>query len=513
MVRNSRFSRRDFLKLGAPAALAISGLNSRMESLASNHSSFHSLPNLFVLVFDALSAKDMSLYGFQRHTTPNIARFADRATVFHRHYAAGNFTTPGTASLLMGMHPWTHRAINLQGTPIKKLQKHNIFNLLPAEYHKIAYTHNTLTQILLECFHESIDDLSKISDLAAFSNLWTDKFPLNEFHAPVEAELLTLKNNYSTDASLVLSIIDQFQGEIRSSQINKSYRRQFPQGLPNCGKGKSSNSVCFTIETAVDWIDEQFNSLPQPFFGYVHLLPPHAPYRTRQEFIGAFDDGTNPPPKPAHYFSENKGNKNLARLRRKYDEAIAYADSEFGRLIDKLESINALENTCFVITSDHGEINERGISGHNTPVLYEPLLHIPLIISFPHQKTRKDIFYTTSAVDLVPTLLRQAEKQSPSELTGHDLFLNGGEKLPDRDIIVVEAKSNPSLSPLRKATWAIIRDRYKLIYYSGYEGFDEIFELYDLFDDPEELNDLYMIKQGIASDLTHALKLGIETYR
>ncbi len=132
----------------------------------------------------------------------------------------------------------------------KSCRHHNIFNLLPAEYHKFAYTHNTLAQILLECFRESIDDLRQISDLAVFSNLWTDKFPLNEFHTPVEAELLTLKNSYSTDASLVLSIIDQVQGEIRSSQINKSYRKQFPQGLPNCGRGKSSNSVCFTIETA-----------------------------------------------------------------------------------------------------------------------------------------------------------------------------------------------------------------------------------------------------------------------
>ena len=333
----------------------------------------------------------MSLYGFPRNTTPKIADFANRATVFHRHYAAGNFTTPGTASLLMGLHPWAHRAINLQGTPIKKLQAHNILKLLPSEYHKIAYTHNTLVQILLECFRDSIDELHKISELAAFSNLWTDKFPLNEFHAPVEAELLTLKNSYSTDGSLVLSIIDQFQGEIRSAQINESYRKQFPQGLPNCGKGESLNSVCFTIETAVDWIVEQFNTLPQPFFGFAHLLPPHAPYRTRREFIGAFDGGINPPPKPNHFFSEDKGYKNLTRLRRKYDEAIAYADSEFGRLIEKLDTINALDNTCFVITSDHGEMNERGISGHNTPVLYEPLLHIPLIISFPHQNKRVDV--------------------------------------------------------------------------------------------------------------------------
>ncbi|UCG22784.1 MAG: sulfatase-like hydrolase/transferase, partial [Chloroflexota bacterium] len=56
-------------------------------------------PNILVLVFDTLSASHMSLFGYDRQTTPNLARFAERATVFHRHQAAGNFTTPGTASI------------------------------------------------------------------------------------------------------------------------------------------------------------------------------------------------------------------------------------------------------------------------------------------------------------------------------------------------------------------------------------------------------------------------------
>ena len=109
--------------------------------------------------------------------------------------------------------------------------------------------------------------------------------------------------------------------------------------------------------------------------------------------------------------------------------------------------------------------------------------------------------------------MEQANQKSPSEYAGRNLLIHDGENFPDRDIIVVEAKSNPSLSPLRKATFAIIRDRYKLIYYSGYEGFDEVFELYDLLDDPEELNNLYLIKKEIAADLTYALKQGIEPYR
>ena len=69
--------------------------------------------NVIVLVFDAWSAHDVPLYGYQRDTVPNVVRFAENATVYHNHYTAGTFTVPGTASLLTGLLPWSHRAFQL----------------------------------------------------------------------------------------------------------------------------------------------------------------------------------------------------------------------------------------------------------------------------------------------------------------------------------------------------------------------------------------------------------------
>ena len=68
-------------------------------------------PNVLILLFDALSAKHISTYGYPRETMPNLTRFAQQATVYHAHYSGGNFTTPGTASLLTGTYPWSHRAL------------------------------------------------------------------------------------------------------------------------------------------------------------------------------------------------------------------------------------------------------------------------------------------------------------------------------------------------------------------------------------------------------------------
>ena len=44
-------------------------------------------PNILIFVLDALSARNMSLYGYQRETTPNLAKLVERAVVYHNHYA------------------------------------------------------------------------------------------------------------------------------------------------------------------------------------------------------------------------------------------------------------------------------------------------------------------------------------------------------------------------------------------------------------------------------------------
>ena len=85
---------------------------------------------------------------------------------------------------------------------------------------------------------------------------------------------------------------------------------------------------------------------------------------------------------------------NYPGKRQTYDEFIANLDYEFGRLLDYLEEIGLLGSSYLILTSDHGELFERGHRGHNTPLLFEPLLRVPLVISSPGQEERKDIHRT-----------------------------------------------------------------------------------------------------------------------
>jgi arylsulfatase A-like enzyme len=80
----------------------------------------------------------------------------------------------------------------------------------------------------------------------------------------------------------------------------------------------------------------------------------------------------------------------------------------------------------------------------------------------------------------------------------------------ERSIYVLEAKQNSRSQPLRKVTAALVKGRYKLVYYRGYPGYDEVYELYDLEVDPEELADLYQDLGTIADQLRSELVQNLE---
>jgi arylsulfatase A-like enzyme len=133
-------SRRDFLK-GASATLLALLLERQRQAVFGERprQATAETPNVIVLVLDTLSAAHLPLYGYGRQTTPNLERFAGRSTVFHAHHAGGNFTTVGTASLITGAYPWTHRAFNYDGTVETAYRERNLFHAFSQKpYHKIA---------------------------------------------------------------------------------------------------------------------------------------------------------------------------------------------------------------------------------------------------------------------------------------------------------------------------------------------------------------------------------------
>ncbi|MEJ2552289.1 MAG: sulfatase-like hydrolase/transferase, partial [Anaerolineales bacterium] len=479
-----------FLSLITPWIAGSNPINSHKKTDADN-------PNVLKLVFDTLSALNVSLYGYHRKTMPNLERFAERATVFHNHYSGGNFTTPGTSSILTGTLPWTHRAFSHNATPLDFFTTRNIFSEFGDDkYTRVGFSHNLLVNIILSHLRQDLDLYTLPNEIALVDFNISDNLFKKDYGIAAQSERTHYKNPGDLSNSLFIFPFFWSLKIAINRYLRDRLRRKFPRGIPGY------HDMLYPLEDTIDWIIKQCQEWSQPFFSYLHMMPPHDPYTPRKEFVNIFWDGWQPTPKPDHFFANFSDRQDMLNEKRVfYDEYIAYVDAEFGRLHDAMESSGLYDNTIVVFTSDHGEMFERKIWKHTTPTLFQPIIRVPLLISLPGQTSRQDVYTATSCVDLLPTLLHLTGRTTPTWTEGQILPPYAQNLPPDRSLFVVEAKSNPRMQPLRKATVAMIKGDYKLIHYRGYEGYDGVYELYNLHDDPEELENLYATHPTIASDL------------
>ena len=488
--------RRGFLKLLGASVPGLLLPGTSLQHGRATESRSGPTPNVIILVLDALSATNMSVYGYPRPTTPVLEGFAERATVYHSHYSGGNYTIPGVATLLTGTYPWTHRAINHSGGVRGGLTSHNVFRAVGADIHRLAFPQAVWSNFAVSQFHEDIDELLPTSTFAELNFLVADMFP-NDINMAFRALDDFTFSVTGVPTSLVLGAVQHGLDYRRSTHLSSD---GYPRGLPH----NVNYPVYFRLEKLFGGLASLLPSLPQPFFAYVHLFPPHAPYRPTRKFNGMFFDDWWPVNKPVHRLSEGASYPKLTDARRYYDAYIASIDSELGSLLASLQASGVLDSSYLMITSDHGEMFERGEKAHNTALLYDPVVHVPLLVSWPGQDSRLDVRTPTNAVDILPTVAHVLGRATPTWSEGTILPGLGGVADAERSTFSVEAKGSPAHSKLRKATVAMRKGNLKLIYYTGYEG-DDAFELYDLEADPEEMQDMYPAGPAVVGRLREEL--------
>jgi hypothetical protein len=506
----SGITRRDFLKTSA-ALVASAAFTRASRILSAAPSPNIEKPNILLIVFDAMSAHNLSLYGYPRRTTPNLEKFAERASIYYRHYSGGNFTTAGTASMLTGMYPWTHRAFNYRGMVDRDLVDRNIFNLIGEDYTRFAFTQNLWADILLSQFEKDIEVHLPCDSYSRFAQsfLQPDALPADRDLAYfVFQDFLNLRVD-DTDpypGSLLVGSAD-LSRELGANRQHISV--DYPRGLP------TNHDFAYENPTVFEGLGSLLlHRLPQgsPFLAYLHFWSPHEPYNARQEFVGRFPEDLQLLAKPRHPFSGNNySEQSLRKFRREYDEYVADVDAAFGKLISNLEDSGILQNTYVTVTSDHGEMFERGEQGHASALMYAPVTHIPLLISAPGQSTRSNFHDLTSNVDLLPTLLQIAGQETPDWVEGRLLPGFGGAEDASRSIFPMIAKDNAAFRPIKHATFSLIKGPSELFFFTGYPGHADRFELYNLQEDPQELQDLFGRDITTASQLKDELLEAINT--
>jgi arylsulfatase A-like enzyme len=229
------------------------------------------------------------------------------------------------------------------------------------------------------------------------------------------------------------------------------------------------------------------------FFAYIHFREPHFPYDPPPPFDALFGpEGpiTREQRRDMGFFTAiNQGRRPMSdaereHLVRLYDGGLAFADQEVGALRKYLEVAGLMERTVVILAADHGEgLMEHGWIGHNVQ-LYEPSVHVPLIVRFPRGKAPagKRVTPFVSLIDLGPTI---------ADLFG--VMGKGGSErqFQGRSLLGVIGGGAGRPAVLSRTVWdrpryALRDERYKFI--NDTRNGDE--QLYDLEADPGETRNL-----------------------
>lgn len=426
-------------------------LNLKSSSLSTGN------PNVILITMDTVRSDHLSLYGYERDTTPNIRKLTKEATLYTRAISAGDMTLPSHASIFTGMYARQH------GTHYDPWSGHPGGRALPDKFHTIA-------EILSEAGYLT-------SSIVANYAFLTNDFGFNQGFQYYDQRMPII-----------------FLGQTRAFYIR--------QGIRNILIHFASTPTFDRLyRTAEEINKEVFNILnnvqkdDKPFFVFINYMDAHEPYLPPTPFDTLY------PGKDEKFTSDyyRSMEKEVMQLKRKatenernhlisqYDGGIAYIDLHIGKLIGKLKELSLYENTLIIITSDHGEtFGERNLVGHGVSV-YQDQIHIPLIIKYPNIDKADVVDELVSSIDIMPTIL---------EVLGHDISEDvQGKSLVKIDPWQPREVISESFPYGGWIDWHPRFDRVERAIFSGSYKFisstDGKKELYDLEKDPNEKKNLY----------------------
>ncbi len=386
-------------------------------------------PNIIVVIFDALSAQDMSLYGYSRPTTPFIDEWSKSASLFTRTKSSSNWTTPSMVSLITGKRVWTHRVYNTDGQVSSKSNE-NIASVLKNNgYYNIAYITNGYASAKRLGVKNDFDIVPawRMPNSSLFEIINTSLYRMF-------ADKIRLYNWIMKEDFILYRLLFVISPRLTATIVQPDIVfNSFIESLDNAPAG--------------------------PYFAWIHLYPPHSPYVPPEPYIGTFDSsselrniksqsviegklGREGYVGDKKYFPEDV-RKDVDILRTRYNEHILYIDSQFRDFVEKLQKKNKIDNTVIILTSDHGESFEHGFFTHGGPYLHETMTYIPLIIKEPGQSEGKIIDDLVEQVDIPASILDLADIPVPSWIEGRSFMpLLRGENLPEKLAFSMNFKTN-----------------------------------------------------------------------
>lgn len=363
-------------------------------------------PNILFIVLDTLRRDRLSLYGFPQQTSPELDAFAQHATVFERAVAPAQWTIPSHASMFTGQYPGMHGLTQADRVLPRSLPT-MAETLQAAGYHTAAFCNNPLVGVVDHGLQRGFEGFYNYSGP-------TVNRPADVSRGRVRR---VLSRRFARFARRVGNRFAHSDWLFRMS-LNPLVVPLW-QRLINY-KGDTARSV----SDLIDYIGQhRAGGADQPLFAFLNLMGAHLPYRPPQDALARVAPDLLNDRRAFAYMA--RFNREAARwpsppeepfpdwerrtLEGFYEAEIAVQDIELGRLLRYLQQSGALEDTAVVITADHGEGHgDHDFFGHGF-VVYQELVHVPLIIyQRDHFPAGKRISTNVSTRRIFHTVLEMA---------------------------------------------------------------------------------------------------------
>jgi len=287
----------------------------------------------------------------------------------------------------------------------------------------LLVTLDTLRADVLGCYGHPKSDTPNLDALAAAGARFSRAYTVTPLTIPAHSSIFTgmlpprhgVRDNgdmFLDEGATTLAELMEQHGYATMASVGAevtSHHWGFAQGFDafydDMGEAREEETNRWRVERRGDevlgdaygWLESHAAS-DEPFFGWIHLFDPHAPYVAPEPFASAF------PGRP--YLGE-----------------VAYTDQLVGELVARLDSLGHLDDTWLIITGDHGEgLGSHGEQMHGV-LLYDATTRVPMIIRPPGGLAQGvAVHEPVSVVDLLPTALEVVGLEIPTDIDGISLL-------------------------------------------------------------------------------------------
>ncbi len=403
--------------------------------------------NVVLISLDAVRAENMSTYGYERPTVPNVDKLAADSFVFERTVASGPWTVPATMSIFTGLWPSEHKVLNkyMPGAPGEMVPTvlSPAIPTIPEFLGKNGYRVGGFTGDAGvnsrfgygRGFETYLDDVKfgGFDHSVPAARKWLEEIGDEKFFMFLHG--YDAHGQYDPADGYRKVFVGDYAGSLKGGKVEQGELRE--RGLENKMKGGAGTEAYLEIS------EEDY----------------------------AFHEAL-------------------------YDEKIQDADARVGEFFKALEELGLKDKTIVIVTADHGEeFGDHGYIDHG-PSLYDELIWVPLVIHLPGVKGGK-IPTQVRTIDVLPTVVDLLGMELPFEQHGESLIplLNGGEWSQP-----AYAETDYRLYTHKRAVCdAEGRYKFVLTLESGKK------ELYDIKADPDEKNNLVETEKTVAYEMEQEL--------